>query len=97
MKANGSVGTMALRKRVRRAHSKSRMAGTFYLLGALAFAVLAFLPALNVGGKDLWVSNFYEPIFAAFGGAFDLVGVIVAILYLWILLVCVTNFFKQSR
>ncbi len=85
---------MALRKRVRRAHSKAKAAGTFYLLGALALAVLAFLPALNIAGKDLWMLTFYSPIISLFSGTFDLMGVIVAVLYLWMVLACLVNFFK---
>lgn len=94
MKAYESTNAVALRKRVRKVHSKAGFAGTLYLLGALALAVLAFLPALNIGGEDLWVLTFYLPVQDALGGTIDWIDVITAALYLWILLVVVINFFR---
>ena len=94
MKGYESTKTTALRKRVRKVHRKAGFAGTLYLLGALALAVLAFLPTLNIGGEDLWVASFYLPVQDALGGVLDWIGVITAVLYLWILLVAVMNFFK---
>ena len=94
MKAYESTNAVALRKRVRKVHTKAGFAGTLYLLGALALAVLAFLPTLHIGGEDLWVLTFYLPITEAFGGAIDWIGVITAALYLWILLAVVVNFFR---
>ena len=94
MKAYQSTNNaVELRKRVEKVHSKARFVGTLYLLGALALAVLAFFPALNIGGKDLWVSNFYLPIQNAFGGKFDWIRVITSAFYFWILLVVVINLF----
>ena len=87
MKGYETTKTTALRKRVRKVHRKAGFAGTLYLLGALALAVLAFLPTLNIGGEDLWVASFYLPVQDAVGGALDWIGVITAVLYLWILLV----------
>lgn len=94
MKGYESTNAVALRKRVRKVHSKARLAGTLYLLGALALAVLAFLPALNIGGEELWALTFYLPVQDALGGTLDWIGLITAALYLWILLVAVINFFK---
>ncbi|MBO5239846.1 MAG: hypothetical protein J6B56_00300 [Clostridia bacterium] len=94
MKTYESTNAAALRKRVRKVHSKAGFAGTLYLLGALALAVLAFLPALNIGGEDLWVLTFYAPLQDALGGELNWIGLITAALYLWVLLVVVINFFR---
>ncbi len=94
MKAYESTKTAALRKRVRKVHRKAGFVGTLYLLGALALAVLAFLPMLQIGGEDLWAATFYAPVQDALGGTLDWIGILTAVLYLWILLVVVINFFK---
>lgn len=94
MKAYSSTDATALRKRVRKVHSKARRAGVLYLLGALALAVLAFLPALEIGGEKLWVLTFYQPLQDALGGALDWINVIAAVLYAFILLSVVINFLR---
>ena len=94
MKAYGSTNAVAFRKKVRKERSKAGCAGVLYLLGALALAVLAFFPVLNIGGNELWVVTFFSPIIEAIGGTLDWIGIIVSALYLWIMLAAVINFFK---
>ncbi len=94
MKAYGSTNAVAFRRKVRKERSKAGCAGVLYLLGALALAVLAFFPVLNIGGNELWVATFFSPIIEAIGGTLDWIGIIVSALYLWILLAAVINFFK---
>ena len=83
-----------MQKRVKKTHSKAKFAGVFYMLGALALAVLAFFPILVIGGKELWVGNFFEPFMTITADTKDWFGIIVASLYSILLLTVVINFFK---
>ena len=65
-----------------------------YLLGTIALAVLAFLPAVQVNGAELSVTNFYKPITAVFSGEMDFLNLFVALFYTCIILTAVINVFK---
>ena len=94
MRAYASTRAVTLRKKIRKAHSKAGLAGTLYFIGVLLLAVLAFFPMLNIGGKKLWVLKFFTPILESLGGTLNWIGLISAVLYLWMLLVAVINFFR---
>ena len=91
MKAYQTRNGAALRKRVRKAHSKAKFAGFLYLLGALACMVLACLPMLKIDGTDLWVVNFWKPFLGIFGANRDLLAIATSALYAIILLTCLIN------
>lgn len=86
--------TEATRRRIRKAHSKIKFVGFMYLLGIIALAVLAFLPAVKVNGVELSITNFYKPITAMFSGDVDYLGLFVAFFYTCIILTVVINVFK---
>ena len=91
----GTKKNSAIRKRVKKAHSKAGFAGTLYLLGALAIAVLAFLSGFEHETYGaVGITNFYLPVQDALAGAPVWTDVIVMGLYLVLLLVVVVNFFK---
>ncbi len=94
MKAYESANAVALRKRVRKVHSKARFTGVLYLLGALALMALAFLPMITIDGTEFGVQTFWKPFIGLTEGAFDWAGIIVGVLYAILLLKVVINFFK---
>ncbi|MBQ9729017.1 MAG: hypothetical protein IJV85_05405 [Clostridia bacterium] len=75
------------RKRIRKTHSRAKRAGVLYLLGALAFTLLAFLPMISwkVSGNQQALS---------FGTCFKPFGV-VSVLYLLIVATAVINLLKS--
>ena len=91
MKSYVSRNTIALRKRVKKAHAKAKFAGVLYLLGTLALVAFACMPMLKIGGSPLSITN----CFAMISGVS--LGTISAVLYLLIVLTCVVNFFKCFR
>lgn len=94
MKAYESANAVALRKRVRKVHSKARWVGVLYLLGALALMALAFLPMITINGTEFGVQTFWKPFIGLTSGTFDWAGIIVGILYAVLLLKVVINFFR---
>ena len=94
MKSYESRNAVALRKRVKKVHAKAKFVGVLYLLGALAMAVLACLPMLNIGGEDFGLTTALTAFLALFGPERDLLAGITSILYLIIFLTCIINFFK---
>ncbi len=94
MKAYESANAVALRKRVRKVHSKARWAGVLYLLGALALMALAFFPMITIDGTEFGVQTFWQPFIDLASGTFAWVGIIVGVLYAILLLKVVINFFR---
>lgn len=94
MKSYQSANALAIRKRVKKVHSKAGFVGTLYLLGAFAMAVFACLPMLTVDAVGLWVANFYTPLMAVFSESVVWLDVIAALFYVLIVLIAVINFFK---
>ncbi len=86
--------TDATRRRIRKAHSKIKFIGFLYLLGILALAALAFLPAVKVNGMELSITTFYTPITDVFSGNLDILNLLVAFFYTCIILTVVINVFK---
>ena len=90
-----SKNASALKRRVKKAHSKSKFVGTLYLLGALALAVIACLPSFEINGTKLWVLEFWKPIKNLFNAStrnyFD---ALVAVLYAFVIISAVFNFLK---
>ncbi len=95
MKAYETRNAVALRKRVKKVHSKAKFVGMLYLLGALAMAAFACLPTLNIGGTELWVLNFWQPFKNILSAERDILAIAVAVLYAFVLLTGVINFFKS--
>ena len=93
MKAYQTRNAVAIRKRVRKAHSKAKFAGLLYLLGSLALLALACMPTLTIGGKDLWLLNFWKPFSSIAKANRDLLAIITSALYAIILLTCLFKFF----
>ncbi|MBQ8685719.1 MAG: hypothetical protein IJ514_06090 [Clostridia bacterium] len=95
MKTYKSKNASALKRRVKKAHSKSKFVGTLYLLGALAMLAFACLPSFEINGTRLWILEFWKPIKNLFNAAtrsyFDAV---VAILYAFVVLTALVNFLK---
>ena len=58
-----------LTKRVKKAQSNARFAGTLYFLGNIALIALACLGLFANGGNNLWVMTCYQPILDVVGGA----------------------------
>ncbi|MBQ8323455.1 MAG: hypothetical protein IJX91_05760 [Clostridia bacterium] len=94
MKAYETRNAVALRKRVKKVHSKAKLVGFLYLLGTLALAAFACLPMLGIGGTDLWVVNFWQPFLKILSADRDVLALIVAVLYAFVVLTGVINFFK---
>ncbi len=94
MKSYQSANALAIRKKVKKAHSKAGFVGTLYLLGALAMAVFACLPILTVDSAELWVANFFTPFTTIFTDTVVWLDVIAALFYALIVLIAVINFFK---
>ena len=90
MKAYQTRNAAALRKRVRKAHSKAKFAGVLYLLGSLALLALACMPMLAIGDTQLWVGTFLQ----AFKGGDnrDLIAIITSVFYILLLITCLFNF-----
>ena len=86
--------TEATRRRIRKAHAKIKFIGFLYLLGILALAALAFLPAVQVDGMELSISTFYTPIADMFSGNLNILSLLVAFFYTCIILTVVINVFK---
>ena len=92
-----------VKKQVRKAHRTAKFVSALYLLGALALAGVACMPVLETYsfGQELWVLKFWKPFQ-------DLISnwsvaemrpllftrVLVALLYAFVLITAVVNFFK---
>lgn len=94
MKGYQTRNSLTLRKRVKKAHAKAKFAGFLYLLGTLAMVAFACLPTLNLGGKDLWVLDFWKPFLNILKPERDIFAIIVAVLYGFVVLTGVINFLK---
>ena len=96
MKAYETRNASALRKRVKKVHSKAKFVGMLYLLGTLAMAAFACLPTLTIGGTELWVLNFWQPFKGILKPERDILAIIVAVLYAFVLLTGVINLLKSQ-
>ncbi len=95
MEQYGMKKTALIRKRVKKAHSKAGFAGTLYLLGTLALAVLAFLSGFEHASYGaVGITNFYQPVQDALAGSPVWTNLIAMGFYVILLLVVVINFFK---
>ena len=80
-----------INKRVKKVHSKAKLVGMLYFLGAVALAVLACLPTILIDGAKLWVVNFWKPYTNLFNANRNIFDVIVATLYAFVVLSAVIN------
>lgn len=87
----------ASRKKIKKTHTKTKVVSGLYTLGALALMVLVFLTTLNVrfaGDYSLSIATFFRPLINIFKGDFNLVAVVVMLMYLFMVIFTIINFFK---
>lgn len=95
MKSHEATNALALKKRVKKVHSKAKFVGSLYTLGAIAMLVLVCLPLIKLNGIDLWIVNFWNPILDAFNAdKRNLLALIIAVFYALAVFVCLINLFK---
>lgn len=81
--------------RVRKAHEKANFVGILYLLGALAMVGLVCMPSLVINGGKLWIAEFWKPFKDVFNSATrSYYAILISVLYFFIVLTAVVNFFK---
>ena len=86
----------ASRKRIKKAHSKAKLVSGLYTLGSLVLMVLVFLTTLNVkfaGNYSLSIATFFRPLIGI-GKKFDFVAILIMVLYLFMVIFAIINFFK---
>ncbi len=86
----------ASRKRIKKAHSKAKLVSGLYTLGSLVLMVLVFLTTLNVkfaGNYSLSIATFFRPLIGIFK-EMNLVAVVSMVLYLFMVVFAIINFFK---
>ncbi len=86
----------ASRKKIKKTHSKAKLASGLYTLGALALMVLVFCTTLNVkfAENGLSITTFFRPLIDIFKGDLNLIAVVIMLLYLFMVIFAVVNFFK---
>lgn len=61
MRTQEAKRNVEIKKRVRKAHAVSKLAGVLYFLGAVALAALVCMPIVNITGEKLWIVDFWKP------------------------------------
>ncbi len=89
-----SAASAAMNKNIKKSQNRIGFVGALYFIGALAMLAFACLPMININGKGLWVTDFWKPIVNVFKKKFDILGIVVAVLYAIMLLSCLIRFFK---
>lgn len=98
MKEHGS-STVAIRKRIKKMHSKAKFAGGFYVFGTFLLAVLTILslflsnilPTATIGGAAWSWAEFIKP-FKDLDNKESYVGLIISILFAVLVLIVVLSF-----
>ena len=98
MKEHGS-STVAIRKRIKKMHSKAKFAGGFYVFGTFLLAVLTILslflsnilPTATIGGAAWSWAEFIKP-FKDLDNKESYVGLIISILFAVLVLIIVLSF-----
>ena len=88
--------TSVIGKRVKKAQSKAKSAGFFYLVGTIALLITVVLfPIYSINGVPFTITNFYQPLTTIIGGKFNYAELVASISYVIMLLVLLANALKS--